>query len=55
MLFFRWLVSQGRFSEAVVILRKFEKINKTKVPEGLYAQFEVSIKGVALVINRSVN
>lgn len=38
----RWLVSQGRIDEAISILRKFERINKTNVPPELYTKFEAS-------------
>ncbi|KAK9744819.1 Sugar transporter [Popillia japonica] len=38
----RWLVSQGKVEKAIRILRKFEKINKTKIEESLYKEFEVS-------------
>lgn len=37
----RWLVSQGRIDKAIGILRKFERINGTKVPDDIYKQFQV--------------
>lgn len=40
----RWLVSQGKVDRAVEILRKFERINGTKVEESVYKQFKVSWK-----------
>ncbi|KAI4496537.1 hypothetical protein M0804_000347 [Polistes exclamans] len=36
----RWLVSQGRVDQAIGILRKFERINGTKVPDDIYKQFQ---------------
>ncbi|CAH1169608.1 unnamed protein product [Phaedon cochleariae] len=38
----RWLVSQGQTDKAIGILRKFERINKTKVGENIYEQFRSS-------------
>ncbi|XP_067674796.1 organic cation transporter protein-like [Haliotis asinina] len=32
----RWLMSKGRFEEAEVIIRKFAKVNKTKLPEDMF-------------------
>ena len=37
----RWLVSQGKIDKAIGILRKFERINGTKVPEDIYDDFKV--------------
>lgn len=37
----RWLVSQGQIDKAVNILRKFERINGTKVDERIYKEFKV--------------
>ena len=31
----RWLISQGRYKEAEVIIRKIARINKKPVPEDL--------------------
>lgn len=42
----RWLVSQGQIDKAVGILRKFERINGTKVDENIYKQFKVNQKPV---------
>lgn len=39
----RWLASQGKIERAVSILRKFERINKTKVDEELYTEFTTSV------------
>ncbi|XP_043678623.1 organic cation transporter protein [Vespula pensylvanica] len=36
----RWLVSQGKIDKAIGILRKFERINGTKVPDEIYKQFQ---------------
>ncbi|XP_012276481.1 organic cation transporter protein [Orussus abietinus] len=38
----RWLVSQGQVDKAIGILRKFERINGTKVPENVYKEFKDS-------------
>ncbi|XP_014474814.1 PREDICTED: organic cation transporter protein-like isoform X3 [Dinoponera quadriceps] len=35
----RWLVSQGQVEKAIRILGKFERINRTKVPENVYQNF----------------
>ncbi|XP_048488037.1 organic cation transporter protein isoform X2 [Plutella xylostella] len=41
----RWLVSQGKIDKALVILKKFERINKTKIPEKVLSDFtESSLK-----------
>lgn len=37
----RWLVSQGKIDKAIAILRKFERINGTKVDDKVYKQFKV--------------
>ncbi|XP_015511707.1 organic cation transporter protein-like [Neodiprion virginianus] len=36
----RWLVSQGKVDKAVLIMRKFERINGTNVPESIYKEFK---------------
>ena len=41
----RWLMSQGKVEKAIGILRKFEKINGTKVPEDIYEEFKVNWDG----------
>lgn len=38
----RWLVSQGKITKAVTILKKFERINRTVVKPEIYDQFEKS-------------
>ncbi|CAH1983512.1 unnamed protein product [Acanthoscelides obtectus] len=38
----RWLVSQGETDKAISILRKFERINKSKVSESTYQRFRDS-------------
>ncbi|XP_054258921.1 organic cation transporter protein isoform X2 [Macrosteles quadrilineatus] len=38
----RWLVSQGKIDKAIKILKKFERINKSKVPENVYGEFHKS-------------
>lgn len=38
----RWLVSQGQTEKAIIILKKFEKVNKTNVTEKIYNQFRSS-------------
>ncbi|XP_066905698.1 carcinine transporter [Halyomorpha halys] len=35
----RWLVSQGKTEKAIQIMKKFEKINKTKVDPKIYTEF----------------
>lgn len=37
----RWLVSQGKVDEAVSIMKKFERINGTTVPDNVYKDFKV--------------
>jgi MFS family permease len=37
----RWLVSQGQVDKAVKILHKFERMNKTKVPDQVFSDFRV--------------
>ena len=44
----RWLVSQGRVEEAIHILHKFERINKTKVPDKVYQDFRVNFSFIFL-------
>lgn len=39
----RWLVSQGKIDKAVSILKKFERINGTTVPESVYRDFKVRL------------
>ncbi|XP_034942463.1 organic cation transporter protein-like [Chelonus insularis] len=38
----RWLVSQGHVDRAIDILKKFERINKTHVPDSIYKDFKDS-------------
>ncbi|CAG9576210.1 unnamed protein product [Danaus chrysippus] len=40
----RWLVSKGRTDEAVKVLKRFERINKSKIPDEVLEEF-VSIAG----------
>jgi hypothetical protein len=40
----RWLVSQGQFDKSIGILRKFQRINRTKVDDATYNRFKVSRK-----------
>ncbi|XP_025830037.1 solute carrier family 22 member 5-like [Agrilus planipennis] len=35
----RWLASQGKVDKAIEILKKFERINGTKVDDKIYTQF----------------
>ncbi|XP_072936139.1 carcinine transporter-like [Epargyreus clarus] len=37
----RWLVTKGRIDEAVKILRRFEKVNRTKIPDEVMNEFVV--------------
>lgn len=37
----RWLVSQGQIDRAIHILKKFERINGTQVPDNVYKCFKV--------------
>lgn len=37
----RWLVSRGRANEAVTILKRIERINKTKIPDEIMDEFIV--------------
>ncbi|XP_075980295.1 carcinine transporter-like isoform X2 [Anticarsia gemmatalis] len=37
----RWLVSRGRVSQAVDVLRKFERVNGTKIPDDVLDEFVV--------------
>ncbi|XP_052749087.1 organic cation transporter protein-like [Galleria mellonella] len=38
----RWLVSQGKIDKALTIMKKFERINKTKIPEKVLSEFAES-------------
>ncbi|XP_055378688.1 solute carrier family 22 member 13-like isoform X2 [Condylostylus longicornis] len=38
----RWLVSQGKIDKALIILKKFEKVNKATVKPELYQEFKDS-------------
>lgn len=40
-IFFRWLLSTGKFNKAMNILKKFEKINGKSVSEETYNKFKV--------------
>ncbi|XP_039752594.1 organic cation transporter protein-like [Pararge aegeria] len=35
----RWLLSQGKIDKAMVIMKKFERINKTKIPDKVLNEF----------------
>uniref|UniRef100_S4PK73 Organic cation transporter n=2 Tax=Pararge aegeria TaxID=116150 RepID=S4PK73_9NEOP len=38
----RWLSSRGRVNDAVKVIRRFEKVNRTKVPDDVMDEFIVS-------------
>lgn len=40
----RWLLSKGRAKEATTILRNFAKVNRRKVDEKVFVDFEVTFK-----------
>ncbi|KAI5635853.1 sugar transporter domain-containing protein [Phthorimaea operculella] len=40
----RWLSSQGKVNKAVEILRKFERVNRTKIPEDVMDDFIVQAR-----------
>lgn len=40
----RWIVSQGKVDKAIGILKNFEKMNGTKVPDDIYEEFKVRKK-----------
>ncbi|XP_053621967.1 organic cation transporter protein-like [Plodia interpunctella] len=43
----RWLVSQGKVDKALTILKKFERLNKTKIPDKVLSEFtESSLKTI---------
>lgn len=43
----RWLVSQGKIDKALIIMKKFERINKSKIPEKVLSEFtEASLKTI---------
>lgn len=43
----RWLVSQGKIDKALTIMKKFERINGTKIPEKVISEFtESSLKNI---------
>ncbi|XP_047514017.1 organic cation transporter protein-like [Pieris napi] len=35
----RWLLSQGKVDKALIIMKKFERINKTKIPDKILNEF----------------
>ncbi|CAH0712858.1 unnamed protein product, partial [Brenthis ino] len=35
----RWLLSQGKIDKALIIMKKFERINKTKIPDKVLTEF----------------
>lgn len=37
----RWLVSQGQVDKAITILKRFERLNGTAVPDSVYKEFKV--------------
>lgn len=43
LVYFRWLIGRGKVNEAVKVLRRFEKINKAKIPDDVMDEFIVSI------------
>ena len=36
----RWLVSRGRMNDAIKIMRKMAKVNKKKLPPGIFDDWE---------------
>ncbi|XP_026322546.1 organic cation transporter-like protein [Hyposmocoma kahamanoa] len=43
----QWLVSQGKIDKALTIMKKFERINKTKIPDKVLSDFtESSLKTI---------
>ncbi|CAB3257392.1 unnamed protein product [Arctia plantaginis] len=38
----RWLVSQGKIDKALIIMKKFQRINKTKIPDKVLSDFTES-------------
>ncbi|XP_072948572.1 carcinine transporter-like [Epargyreus clarus] len=43
----RWLISQGRITEALEILKKFERINGKKIPEEILLEFKDTATEIA--------
>ncbi|OWR51601.1 Ectonucleotide pyrophosphatase/phosphodiesterase family member 4 [Danaus plexippus plexippus] len=43
----RWLISQGRIDEALKILKKFERINKKKIPDEIFKEFKDTATKIA--------
>lgn len=48
---YRWLLSQGKVDKALSIMKKFERINKTKIPDKVLSDFTVSILSTLLLSN----
>ncbi|XP_046422390.1 solute carrier family 22 member 13-like [Neodiprion fabricii] len=46
----RWLACQGRISEAIKIMRRIQSVNKTSVPDSLYADFKEDSENVVRFI-----
>ncbi|XP_046593907.1 solute carrier family 22 member 13-like [Neodiprion lecontei] len=46
----RWLACQGRISDAIKIMRRIQSVNKTSVPDSLYADFKEDSENVVRFI-----
>ncbi|CAB3221117.1 unnamed protein product [Arctia plantaginis] len=50
----RWLVSRGRVDDAVTVLKKFERINKTTIPDDIMNDFKIFAEEARKEERRSV-